>query len=87
MTLMDAKGLLDLLGGDREFLEEVAEQGIIAKDAQCYSPEEVEAVLVTHTLVRELEINWAGVDVILRMRRQLMVTRLRLAEVSADKDS
>lgn len=87
MTVINTETLLELLEGDVELLEELTTHGIIAKDAEFYSSEEVEAVLVSRTLVRELEINWAGVDVILRMRRQLLVTRLRLAQVSGDRDT
>ncbi len=86
MTVIDTEALLELLEGDREFMETLIEHGIIASGTRCYSPEEVEAVLVSRTLVQELEINWAGVDVILRMRRQLLVTRLRLAEVSNEHE-
>ena len=86
MSIIDTKALLELLEGDRDFLEALTKHGIIASGERYYSPEEVEAVLVSRTLVQELEINWAGVDVILRMRRQLLVTRLRLAEVSNDPE-
>jgi len=87
MSVIDTKALLELLEGDAEFLDSLVNEEIIPAGDRCYSPDEVEAVLVSHTLVRELEVNWAGVDVILRMRKQLLVTRLRLAEVTRERDT
>jgi len=87
MSLVDIETLLGLLGGDTELLDALVEHGIIAKECDVFGPDDVETVLVSQTLVRELDINWAGVDVILRMRRQLLVTRLKLAEVAEQKES
>jgi len=87
MSIMTLEALVELLGGDRELVSALMEQGIIARNRRDFGPEEVETILVSQTLVRELEVNWAGVDVILRMRRQLLMTRLRLAELaSRDED-
>tara|TARA_R110002096_G_scaffold350395_2_gene543439 strand:- start:9867 stop:10130 length:264 start_codon:yes stop_codon:yes gene_type:complete len=87
MSVVDLDTLLTLLGGDSDLLEELAEHGLIAKECEVFSADDVETVLVSQTLVRELEVNWAGVDVILRMRKQLLVTRLRLSEISKGRDS
>ena len=87
MSLVDIETLLGLVGGGTELLEALVEHGIIAKGCEVFGPDDVETVLVSQTLVRELDINWAGVDVILRMRRQLLVTRLKLAEVAGENES
>ncbi len=84
MSVIDIETLLELLGGDQELLDALAEHGIIAKECNAFGPEDVETVLVSRTLVRELDVNWAGVDVILRMRKQLLVTRMRLAQVTQE---
>lgn len=86
MTAIDLKTLLELLQDDTDLLEALAEHGLIQAGAQAFGPDEVELILVSQTLVRELDVNWPGVDVILRMRRQLLVTRRRLAELSSNKD-
>ena len=86
MSVIDLKTLLELLGGDRELLDLLAERELITKECQAFGPEDVETVLVSRTLVRELDVNWAGVEVILRMRKQLLVTRRRLTEVSDKQD-
>ena len=84
MRNFDLAAILELLEGDRELLQSLTEHGIIAEGTSDYGPEDVEAVLVSRTLVRDMGINWEGVDVILRLRRQLLMTRLRLAEVSEE---
>jgi hypothetical protein len=82
MSEITLEELVELLGGDRELLVLLVEYGILEEDCQDFGPELVDTVLVSQTLVRELEVNGPGVDVILRMRRQLLVTRRRLAELA-----
>ncbi len=84
MSKVSIEALLEILEGDRELLGALAEQGLIDAGAQSFAPEEVETILVSRTLVRELEVNWPGVEVILRLRRELMLTRIRLAEFHKD---
>lgn len=35
----------------------------------------------THTLVQELELNWPGVEIVLRMRGELIDMRKQVAEL------
>ncbi|MBL4636866.1 MAG: hypothetical protein JKY56_23645 [Kofleriaceae bacterium] len=87
MSVTTVEALLSLVEGDQELLDVLESLEVITKDALGYSPDQVEAVLVSRTLVRELEVNWAGVEVILRMRQQLLCARLRLAELhTSDKE-
>ncbi len=85
MTKLALDELLKLLEGDRELLDILREVGIIEEDASGFAPDEVEEILISRTLVRELKINGPGVDVILRLRSQLLLTRRRLAELSRRK--
>ncbi len=85
MTRLAIDELLTLLGGDRELLHLLSELGIIDENSSAFAPEEVEIILISRTLVRELEVNGPGVDVILRLRHQLLLTRRRLAELSDKK--
>lgn len=85
MTKLAIEELLTLLEGDRELLHILGEMGIIDEHSSGFAPEEVEQILISKTLVRELEVNGPGVDVILRMRHQLLLTRRRLAELSKKK--
>ena len=81
MSSFTLAAILELLEGDQELLQALTEHGIIAEGTFDFGPEEVESVLVSRTLVREMGINWEGVDVILRLRKQLLLTRHRLAEI------
>lgn len=84
VTLAD---LLDLLEGDRDLVERCLAAGHAHEsDEGTFDPADVERVLVTHTLVRELEVNWAGVDIILRMREALIETRRQIAKLLARID-
>ncbi|RMH41071.1 MAG: hypothetical protein D6689_11950 [Deltaproteobacteria bacterium] len=74
---LDLEQAAALLGGDREFIEEAIEHGLVAADR--LDPEAVEQVRVARTLVRELEVNWAGVEIVLRLRSELIETRRQVA--------
>ena len=77
------EALVSFLDGDREVVVELERAGFIAQRAGgTYSPEEMEHARVAHVLLRELDVNWAGVEVILRMRTELLVTRRHLAEAA-----
>jgi hypothetical protein len=75
--------LIAFLDGDREVVEGLERVGILERHATgTYSLEEIEYARVAHVLLRELEVNWAGVEVILRMRSELLLTRRHLAEIA-----
>jgi hypothetical protein len=75
--------LIAFLDGDREVVEGLERAGILEHHATgTYSLEEIEHARVAHVLLRELEVNWAGVEVILRMRTELLLTRRHLAEMA-----
>ena len=73
--------LLGALGGDDDLLKRLVELGVVEQRGQGYTPQEVERVLVSYTLVRELGVNWEGVDVILRLREDLLATRRQVARL------
>ena len=76
--------LVELVEGDDELIARLVEEGEIeCRDGIAIV--DVERVLVARTLVRELEIDWAGVAVILRMRDALAAARRRIAELEAAK--
>ena len=77
------EALVRFLDGDREVVDGLERAGFIERHTGgTYSAEEIEHARVAHVLLRELEVNWAGVEVILRMRTELLVTRRRLAEAA-----
>ena len=73
--------LLGALGGDDDLLTRLAALGAVEPRGEGYTPQEVERVLVSYTLVRELGVNWEGVDVILRLREDLLATRRQVARL------
>jgi hypothetical protein len=77
------EALVTFLEGDREVVDGLERAGIIERHGGgTYSAEELEHARVAHVLLRELDVNWAGVEVILRMRTELLVTRRHLAEAA-----
>ena len=78
MSALDRRRLLELLEGDSAFLEECLRAGVVRvtrREDEVWAAEDVGRVLVARTLVRDLEVNWAGVEIILRMRGELLETR------------
>lgn len=76
----DIERLLEVIEGDRELLEEMERLGLLACEGDRYDDEDCERARIVRTLVRELEVNWAGVEIIVRMRQDLLTTRRHLAE-------
>ena len=74
--------LIAIIDDDREVVEQLLEAGVLPEPLEReYTAEEAELVRVAHVLVRELEINVAGVEVILRMRQEVLALRQQMAEV------
>ncbi len=79
---MTLASLLELIEHDEDLLDSLESQGLIERGTdETYEPVMVERVLVCRTLVREMEINWAGVEVVLHMREELLATRDAVAEL------
>ena len=78
--------LTSLVEGDGEFVNVLIENGMIESVDRGFCAEDVDRVLACRTLVRELEVNWAGVEIILRLRQELAVARARLLELEATAD-
>lgn len=79
--MVSLERLVEILDGDRNLLAEMEEAELLERGQAEFSDDEVERVRVTRTLVRELGVNWAGVDIILRMREDLLNTRRQVAEL------
>jgi hypothetical protein len=73
--------LVDLIGGDHELIARLIEEGEIEQRDDDVVVVDIDRVLVARTLVRELEIDWSGVDVILRLLSELARLRQRIAEL------
>ena len=74
--------LVELVEGDDELIVRLVEEGLI----ECHDDDDrvmvdVDAVLVARTLWRDLEVEWPGIEVILRMRDELAAARRRIREL------
>jgi hypothetical protein len=77
------QALLLLLEGDEELYQLMCEAELLPPDERFLVPDHLEIARVVGTLVHELEVNWAGVEVILRLRSELVATRRQVAEFLA----
>ena len=80
MTRYTYQHLLELLEGDRELITLLVEEGEIVRGEGDVVTVDVERVLVARTLLRELDVSWPGVEIILRLRRELAEARKLLAD-------
>lgn len=80
MTRYTYQHLLELVDGDHELIALLVEEGEIVRGDDDIVQVDVERVLVARTLLRELEVSWPGIEIILRLRAELAEARKRLAE-------
>jgi len=73
--------LVAICGGDRAFIDELFANEIIDRSIEI-TREDLERVRVAWSLVRELEVNMPGVDIILRLREELLATRRQMLELA-----
>ena len=74
---------LDLDGAVLDRLEELQLVIPVRRPGRerAYAPEDIEQLRVYAVLVRELEVNPPGAEIILRMRHRLLTARQRLAQL------
>jgi hypothetical protein len=73
--------LLELVDGDQELIAHLLEDGVIERRDGDRALVDVDVVLVARTLVRDLQIDWPGVEVILRLRDELAAARKRISDL------
>lgn len=74
--------LLELVDGDHEFVVRLIEEGLIEQRDDVMSVD-VDAVLLARTLWRNLEVDWPGIEIIVRLTAQLNAARRRVQELEA----
>ena len=79
--------LVELVEGDHELIGRLIEEGEIEQRDEGVAVVDVDRVLIARTLVRDLEIDWPGVDVILRLLSELARARERIAELESADDT
>lgn len=73
--------LVEIVEGDRELILLLVTEQVIEQHPDGFEAQTVDRVLASRTLIRELEVNIAGVDIILRLREELAEARKRIAEL------
>lgn len=74
--------LLELVEGDHEFIVRLVEEGIIEQSEDIVSVD-LDTVLLARTLWRDLEVDWPGIQIIVRLSAQLAAARRRIQELEA----
>jgi len=80
---VELRVLIELIGDDRSLFDDLVECGIIRRDTQAIDEAQLDAALVARTLLRDLDVNPPGVEIILRMREELIAQRRQVAELIA----
>ncbi|MBF0497024.1 MAG: hypothetical protein HQK58_10700 [Deltaproteobacteria bacterium] len=79
------KEMLEFLGVDEEFLAELAEEGLLPGPGKgvgdVFTRPEIEEIRVMTTLVKEMGVNLAGVEVIIHLRRQVLDLRIQFDKI------
>lgn len=82
-TRLELQTLLELLEQDRAFLDECVRWGLVGSCDEGIDADGAEQLRVARTLVRELDVNFPGVEIILRMRAEMLDMRRQVAELLA----
>lgn len=83
MTRFTYQRLLELVEGDRDLIDHLVDEGLIERRENDRVIVDVDVVLVARTLWRDLDVEWPGIEVILRLRDELVAARRRIAELEA----
>lgn len=72
--------LLDLVEGDEDLIVRLLEEGLVERrdDVVCV---DVDCVLLARTLWRDLEVDWSGIGIIVRLHAQLAAARRRIEQL------
>ncbi|HEY0985835.1 MAG TPA: hypothetical protein VGD80_02245 [Kofleriaceae bacterium] len=74
--------LVELVDDDHELIARLVEEGVIEVRDGDRVVVDIDSVLAARTL-RELEVDWSGIAIILRLRDELAAARRRIAELEA----
>jgi hypothetical protein len=81
-TRLTYQRLVELVDDDHELIAQLVEDGVIELRDHDRALVDVDSVLAAQTL-RELEVDWSGIAIILRLRDELADARRRIAALEA----
>jgi hypothetical protein len=81
-TRLTYQRLVALVDDDHELIAQLVEDGVIELRDHDRALVDVDSVLAAQTL-RELEVDWSGIAIILRLRDELADARRRIAALEA----
>jgi hypothetical protein len=73
--------LVELVDGDDELIVRLVDEGLIERRENDLVLVDVDGVLAARTLWRDLDVEWTGIEVILRLRSALIGAHRRIAEL------
>jgi hypothetical protein len=82
MTRFTYQHLLELVEGDQELIVRLVEEGFAERNDNVLSID-VDRVLLARTLWRDLDVEWPGIEIILKLAAELADARRRIAELEA----
>jgi hypothetical protein len=82
MTRFTYQHLLELVDGDDELIVRLVEEGLVERHEDVVSVD-VDSVLLARTLWRDLEVEWHGIEIILKLAAELAAARRRIQELEA----
>jgi hypothetical protein len=82
MTRYTYQHLLTLVEGDAELIARLVEEGLLERNENVVTID-VDRVLMVRTLWRDLDVEWPGIEIILRLVDELAAARRRIAELEA----
>lgn len=74
--------LLELVEGDQELIIHLVEEGLVERHDDIVTAD-VDHVLLARTLWRDLDVEWPGIEVALRLTAELRAARRKIAELEA----
>jgi hypothetical protein len=83
MTRFTYQHLLELVEGDDELLVRLVDEGVIEERDGNVVSVDVDTVLLARTLWRDLEVEWPGIEIIVRLASKLSQARRRIEELEA----
>ena len=78
-TRFTYQALVELVEGDEELIVRLVDQGLIERRPDDRVLVDIDRVLVARTLWRDLDVDWNGIEVILRIREELLHARRQIA--------